>query len=75
MMSIIRTLLRLLASVALMVAASGKLGVGGLSAGPGLGVTHFVGAHCTATGKLSSGLFLNGASVLRHIAAVKPCHA
>ncbi len=76
MMSIIRALL--LASVALMAAASGKLqvGAGGPSAGLGLGVTCFVCAHCTATGQLSScGLFLNRSSVRRHIAASKPCPA
>ena len=77
MMSIFRALL--LASVALMAAASGKLqvGAGGPSAaGLGLGVSRFVCAHCTATGQLSSrGLFLNRASVRRHIAASKPCRA
>ena len=76
-MSIFRALL--LASVALMAAASGKLqvGAGGPSAaGLGLGVSRFVCAHCTATGQLSSrGLFLNRASVRRHIAASKPCRA
>ncbi len=79
MMSMIWTLL--IASVALMARsaqASGKLQVGasGPSAGLRLGVTRFVCAHCTATGKLSSGgLFINRASVRRHIAASKPCHA
>ena len=79
MMSLFRTLL--LASVALMAAASGKpqVGAGGPSAAPaglGLGVSRFVCAHCTATGQLSSrGLFLNRASVRRHIAASKPCRA
>ena len=78
-MSLCRTLL--LASVALMAAASGKpqVGAGGPSAAPaglGLGVSRFVCAHCTATGQLSSrGLFLNSASVQRHIAASKPCRA
>ena len=77
MMSSIRSLL--LASVALMAAASGKLqvGAGGPSAaGLGLGVSRFACAHCTATGQLSSrGLFLNRASVRRHIAASKHCRA
>ena len=64
-----------LASVALMAAASGKHDVGAPAAG-GLGVTLFVCAHCTATGQLSSrGLFLNWASVWRHIAASKHCRA
>ena len=67
-----------------MAAASGKpqVGAGGPSAAPaglGLGVSRFVCAHCTATGQLSSrGLFLNRASVRRHIAAKaasKPCRA
>jgi hypothetical protein len=73
MMSILRTLV--LASIALMAAASGKHDVGAPAAG-GLGVTRFVCAHCTATGQLSSrGLFLNRASVRRHIAASKHCRA
>jgi hypothetical protein len=78
MMSIIRALL--LASVAVMAVASGKLGPGAgnppaqLGRGPGL--TRFVCAHCTATCLLSSsGLFLNRASVRRHIAASKHCRA
>ncbi len=74
MMSITWTLL--LASVAVMAAASGKLGAGGPPAGLGPGVTRFVCAHCTATGQRSSGgLFLNRASVLRLIAASKHCRA
>ena len=45
-------------------------------AGLGCGVTRYVCAHCTATGQLSSaGLFLNRASVRRHIAAAKHCRA
>ncbi len=65
----------MLASVALMAAARGKLHVGAPAAG-GLSVTRFVCAHCTATGQLSSsGLFLNRASVWRHIAASKHCRA
>ncbi len=73
MMSILRTLV--LATIALMAAASGKHDVGAPAAG-GLGVTRFVCAHCTATGQLSSrGLFLNRASVWRHIAASKHCRA
>jgi hypothetical protein len=80
MMSIISLRALLLASVAVMVAASGKLGTGagGLLAqfGRGPGPIRFVCAHCTATGLLSSGgLFLNRASVRRHIAASKHCRA
>ena len=76
MMSIIQTLL--LASVALMAAASGRLGHAGTptARGLGVGVTRFVCAHCTSTGQLSSGgLFLNRASVQRHNAASKHCRA
>ena len=80
MMSIIRALL--LASVAVMAAASGKLGPGARAGGPpaqlgrGPGPARFVCAHCTAIGVLSScGLFLNRASVRRHIAASKHCRA
>ena len=75
-MLIIRTLL--LAFVAVMAMASGKLGAGCQPArlGLGLGVTRFVCAHCTSTDQLSSGgLFLNRASVRRHIAASKHCRA
>ncbi len=37
-------------------------------------MTRFVCAHCTSTGQLSHrGMFLNLASVRRHIAASKPC--
>ena len=44
--------------------------------GRGPGQARFVCAHCTATGVLSSGgLFLNRASVRRHIAASKHCSA
>ena len=73
----------ILASVAAFaVMASGpSTGRNGLrckaAGGPGpLAVTRFVCAHCTATGELSSrGLFLNRASVRRHIAASRACHA
>ena len=42
--------------------------------GAGGRVTRYVCAHCTATGELSHrGMFLNRASVRRHIAAAKPC--
>jgi hypothetical protein len=43
--------------------------------GPGAcGVTRFICVKCTQTGQLSSkGLFLNRASVRRHIARSKPC--
>ena len=65
----------MLASVAIMAAASGKHDVGAPAAG-GLGVTRIVCAHCTATSQLSSrGLFLNRASVRHHIAASKHCRA
>jgi hypothetical protein len=68
MMSIRGITALLLASVAVMAAASGKLGPARQ--------TRFVCAHCTATGLLSSGgLFLNRASVRRHIAASKHCRA
>ena len=77
MMSIISLLL---ASVAVMAAASGKLGTGAggplAQLGRGPGPIRFVCAHCTATGLLSSGgLFLNRASVRCHIAASKHCRA
>ena len=73
----------ILASVAAFaVMASGpSTGRNGLrckaAGGPGpLAVTRFVCAHCTATGELSSrGLFLNRASVRRHITASQACHA
>ena len=55
-------------------AAAGGPGRGGC--GPGLGVTRFICVKCTETGQLSShGLFLNRASVRRHIASSKPCNA
>ncbi len=53
-------------------AMSGGPGVCGLS---GLGATRFICVKCTETGQLSShGLFLNRASVRRHIARSKPCY-
>jgi hypothetical protein len=43
-----------------------------MTGGPGRGARG--GPHCTSTGELShSGMFLNRASVRRHIAATKPC--
>ena len=81
-MSHTRTLLLAFAFVAVMAEASSRHKHGGLGhaqPGPELGATRFVCAHCTpctATGELSSrGLFLNRASVLRHIAASKKCRA
>ena len=73
----------LLATVAVMAGIPGAshkpVPVTGPAKGPaglGCGVTRYVCAHCTATGQLSSaGLFLNRASVLRHIAAAKHCRA
>ena len=79
MMSLFRIFLA--ASVALtVIMASGPTRIqpgGQPGGGPGpLGVTRFVCAHCTATGELSSrGLFLNRASVRRHIAASQACRA
>ena len=79
MMSLFRIFLA--ASVALtVIMASGPTRIqpgGQPGGGPGpLAVTRFVCAHCTATGELSSrGLFLNRASVRRHIAASQACHA
>ena len=75
MMSVTRALL--LAAVASVIMASVQVPVStaaGLT-GPGAGrVTRFVCAHCTSTGQLSHrGMFLNRASVRRHIAASKPC--
>ncbi len=63
----------IMASVQLPVSASA--GPAGPSpGGTGGPVTRYVCTHCTATGKLShSGMFLNRASVRRHIAATKPC--
>ncbi len=76
-MSNTRTLLLAFAFVAVMAEASSRHKHGGLGhaqPGPELGATRFVCAHCTATGELSSrGLFLNRASVRRHIAASKNC--
>jgi hypothetical protein len=55
-------------------AEAGGPGRGGC--GPGLGVTRFICVKCTETGQLSShGLFLNRASVRRHISCSKPCNA
>ena len=73
----------LLATVAVMAGIPGAshkpVPVTGPAKGPaglGCGVTRYVCAHCTATGQLSSaGLFLNRASVRRHIAAAKHCRA
>ena len=73
----------LLATVAVMAGIPGAshkpVPVTGPAKGPaGLGcrVTRYVRAHCTATGQLSSAcLFLNRASVRRHIAAAKHCRA
>ena len=78
-MSHTRTLLLAFAFVAVMAEASSRHKHGGLGTaqpGPGLGATRYVCAHCTATGELSSRcLFLNRASVRRHIAASKNCRA
>ena len=77
MLSVTRTLL--LAAVVSVIMASVPVPVtGSVAAGPagsGTGrVTRFVCAHCTSTGELSHrGMFLNRASVRRHIAASKPC--
>ena len=78
-LSVTRTLL--LAAVASVIMLSKPVPVtGSAAAGPAgsgtgrLGVTRFVCAHCTSTGELSHrGMFLNRASVRRHIAASKPC--
>ena len=57
-------------------AAAGEPGPGRGRCGPGFGVTRFICVKCTETGQLSShGLFLNRASVRRHIAGSKPCNA
>ena len=62
----------IMASGAQAFANSGGPGVCGLAGG--LGVTRFICVKCTETGQLSShGLFLNRASVRRHIARSKPC--
>ena len=69
MMSITRTLL--LAAVASVIIGSSAAGPAGSGTGR---VTRFVCAHCTSTGELSHRcMFLNRASVRRHIAATKPC--
>ncbi len=84
-LSVTRTLL--LAAVASVIMASVPVpgpGTAAAAAGPGpagsgtgrvtAGVTRFVCAHCTSTGELfHRGMFLNRASVRRHIAASKPC--
>ncbi len=77
MMSVTRTLL-LAAVVSVIMASVPVPASGSAAAGPaGFGtgrVTRFVCAHCTSTGVLSHrGMFLNRASVRRHIAATKPC--
>ena len=77
MMSVTRALL--LAAVTSVIMASVQVPVsaaaGPTAGGPAAGrVTRFVCAHCTSTGQLSHrGMFLNRASVRRHIAASKPC--
>ena len=49
-------------------------GASAMSGGPGV-VTRFICVKCTETGQLSSHrLFLNRASVRRHIARSKPCY-
>jgi hypothetical protein len=77
MMSTVWTLV-LVALAAIMTSGAqasamlGGPGVCGLAGG--LGVTWFISVKCTETGQLSSHcLFLNRASVRRHIARSKPC--
>ena len=67
-------LLAAVASVIIMASVQVPLSAAG-PGGPCVGrVTRFVCAHCTSTGELSHrGMFLNRASVNRHIAATKPC--
>jgi hypothetical protein len=75
MMSV--TISLLLAAVASVIMASVQVPVSAAAgpAGPSAGrVTRFVCAHCTSTGELSHRcMFLNRASVRRHIAAMKQC--
>jgi hypothetical protein len=78
MMSITRTLLlAAVASVIIMASVQVPVSAAGGSARPGSAgarVTPYVCVHCTATGELSHcGIFLNRASLLRHIAATKTC--
>ena len=69
---VLLALAAIMASGARAAAMSGGPGVCGLAGG--LGVTRFICVKCTETGQLSSqGLFLNRASVRRHIAGSKPC--
>ena len=67
-------LLAAVASVIIMASVQVPLSAAG-PGGPCVGrVTLFVCAHCTSTGELSHRcMFLNRASVNRHIAATKPC--
>jgi len=70
---VLLALAAIMASGARAAAMSGGPGVCGLAGG--LGVTRFICVKCTETGQLSSqGLFLNRASVRRHIARSKPCY-
>jgi hypothetical protein len=56
------------------MASGGSAGAAGDGIPGACGVTRFICVKCTQTGHLSSqGLFLNRASVRRHIAASKPC--
>ena len=69
------TVWTLVALVAIMASgASAMTGGPGVCGLAGLGVTRFICVKCTETGQLSShGLFVNRASVRRHIAGSKPC--
>ena len=70
---VLLALAAIMASGARAAAMAGGPGVCGLAGG--LGVTRFICVKCTETGQLSSqGLFLNRASVRRHIARSKPCY-
>ncbi len=65
----------IMASGAQAAAMSGGPGVCGLAGGLCVTVTRFICVKCTETGQLSNqGLFLNRASVRRHIARSKPCY-
>jgi hypothetical protein len=69
---VLLALAAIMASGARAAAMSGGPGVCGLAGG--LGVTRFICVKGTETGQLSShSLFLNWASVRRHIARSKPC--
>jgi hypothetical protein len=69
---VLLALAAIMASGAQAAAMSGGPGVCGLAGG--LCVTRFICVKCTETGQLSShSLFLNRASVRRHIARSKPC--